>query len=196
MPRAVGETWYRRIRAVPGCCCCFRLRIRGTSRFIPTVRGGFAYGHALAHPSDRRHRRCARDRRGRDRRRTRCSRRPGSWRRGRANGNGIPGVRGVRRQPPSSPGFTREKSRAHRADKGLHGKTRAGDSQPLDGGVEPGGNGGSALSVATKTRQKPRDPGRGGGPIGSPAPMGWAKCQPFYLHRRIGFLDPIGRGGF
>jgi hypothetical protein len=41
-----------------------------------------------------------------------------------------------------------------------------------------------------------RDPGRGGGPIGSPAPMGWAKCQSFYLHRRIGFLDLIGREGF
>ena len=53
-----------------------------------------------------------------------------------------------------------------------------------------------AISAATRTRQKPRDPGRGGGPIGSPAPMGWAKCQSFYLHRRIGFLDLIGRGGF
>ena len=92
--------------------------------------------------------------------------------------------------------LAREKSRAHRADKGLHRKTRAGNPQPLAGGVEPGGNGDSTLSVATKTRQKPRDPGRGGGPIGSPAPMGWAKCQSFYLHRRIGFLDLIGRGGF
>jgi len=123
-------------------------------------------------------------------------RRPGSWRRSRANGNSIPGVRRVRRQPPSSPGFTREKSRAHRADKGLHRKTRAGNPQPLAGRVEPGGNGDSTLSVATKTRQKPRDRGRGGGPIGSPAPMGWAKCQSFYLHRRIGFLDLVGRGGF
>ncbi len=77
--------------------------------------------------------------------------------------------------------LTREKSRAHRADKGLHRKTRAGNPQPLAGGVEPGGNGDSTLSLATKTRQKPRDPGRGGGPIGSPAPMGWAKCQSFYL---------------
>ena len=126
----------------------------------------------------------------------RRNRRPGSWRRGRANGNGIPGVRGVRRQPPSSPGFTRKKSRAHRADKGLHRKTRAGNPQPLAGGVEPGRNGDSTLSVATKPRQKPRDPGRGGGPIGSPAPMGWAKCQSFYLHRRIGFFDLIGRGDF
>src|SRR6266850_1116056 len=129
------------------------------------------------------HRRCARR-----------NRRPGSWRRGRANGNGIPGVRGVRRHPPSSPGFTREKSRAHRADKGLHRKTRAGNPQPLAGGVKPGGNRYSTVSVATKTRQKPRDPGRGGGQIGSPAPMGWAECQSFYLHRRIGFFDLVGRG--
>ena len=97
---------------------------------------------------------------------------------------------------PSSPGFTREKSRAHRADKGLHRKTRARNPQPLAGGVEPAGNRDSAISAATRTRQKPRDPGRGGGPIGSPAPVGWAKCQSFYLHRRIGFLDLIGRGGF
>ncbi len=124
------------------------------------------------------------------------TRRPGSRRRGRPNGNGIPDMRDIRRQPPSSPGLTREKSRAHRADKGLHRKTRAGDPQPLAGGVERGGNGDSTLSVATKTRQKPRDPGRGGGPIGSPAPMGWAKRQSFHLHRCIGFLDLIGRGGF
>ena len=61
----------------------------------------------------------------------RRSRRHGSWGRGRATGNGIPGVRGVRRQPPSSPSLAREKSRAHRADKGLHRETRAGNSQPL-----------------------------------------------------------------
>jgi len=89
-----------------------------------------------------------------------------------------------------------KKSRAHRADKGLHRKTRAGDPQPPAGGVERGGNGDSTLSVATKTRQKPRDPGRGGGPIRSRAPMGWAKCPPFYLHRRISFLELVGRGGF
>src|SRR2546428_322989 len=99
---------------------------------------------------------CAGDRRRWHRRCARRSRCPGSWRRGRANGNGIPGVRGVRRQPPSSPGFTREKSRAHRADNELHRKTRAGNPQPLAGGVEPGGNGDSTLSIATKTRQKPR----------------------------------------
>jgi hypothetical protein len=92
----------------------------------------------------------------------------------------------------------REKKAGHTAltDKELHRKTRAGNPQPLAGGVEPGRNGDSTLSVATKTRQKSRDPGRGGWPIGSPAPMGWAKCQSFYLQRRIGFLDLIGRGGF
>ena len=80
--------------------------------------------------------------------------------------------------------------------KGFTGRLARANPQPLAGGVERGGNCDSTLSVATKTRQKPRDPGRGGGPIGSPAPMGWAKCQPFYLHRRIGFLDLTGRGGF
>jgi len=82
--------------------------------------------HALTRPSVVDVVDVPRDRRRRDRRRTRCNRRPGSWRRGGSNGNGIPGVRGVRRQPPSSPGFTREKSRTHRADKGLHRKTSAG----------------------------------------------------------------------
>src|SRR6267143_356865 len=72
----------------------------------------------------------------------------------------------------------------------------AGVDAVVASGFEAGGNGDSTLSVATKTRQKPRDPGRGGGPIGSPAPVGWAKCQSFDLHRRIGFLDLIGRGGF
>jgi len=112
------------------------------------------------------------------------------------NGNGIPGVRGVRRESPSSSGFTRKKSWAHRVDKGLHRKARAGNPQPLAAGAEPGRNGDSALSVATKPRQKPRDPGGGGGPIGSPALMGWSKCQSFYMHRRIGFFDLIGRRGF
>jgi hypothetical protein len=125
----------------------------------------------------------------------RRNRRSGSWRGGRANGNGISGVRRVRRQPPSSPSFMGEERRAHRADKGLHRQTRAGNPQPLAGGVEPGGNGDSTLSVAAKPPQKPRDPGRGGGPIGSPAPMDWAKCQSFYLHQRIGFLDLTGREG-
>jgi hypothetical protein len=73
-----------------------------------------------------------------------------------------------RRSPPSSPGFTREKSRVHRADKGLHRKTRAGNPQPLAGGVEPAGNRDPAVSPGASTRQKPGDSGGGGGPIGSP----------------------------
>ena len=123
-----------------GCDRRFRLRSRGTSRFIPPRRGGFTYRHLFARPSDCRHSQCAGDRCRGHRGCARLNCRSGSWRRGRANGNGIPGVRGVRRQPPSSPGFTREKSRAHRADKGLHRKTRAGNPQPPAGGVEPAGN--------------------------------------------------------
>src|SRR6266481_7168381 len=166
----------------------------GASRFIPPRRGGFTYRHLFARPSDYRHGQGAGDRRRWHRRCARRNRRPGSWRRCRANGNGIPGVRGVRRQPPSSPGFTREKTRTHRADKGLHRKTSAGNPQPLAGGVEPGGDGDSTLSVATRTCQKPRDPGRGGGPIGSPAPMGRAKRQSFGLHERASFLERIDCG--
>jgi len=32
--------------------------------------------------------------------------------------------------------------------------------------------------------------------IGSPPAMGWSKCQSFYMHRRIGFFDLIGRRDF
>jgi hypothetical protein len=41
----------------------FWLRIRGTSRFIPPLRGGITYEHFFARPSDCRHGQCARDRR-------------------------------------------------------------------------------------------------------------------------------------
>jgi nitronate monooxygenase len=76
----------------------------------------------------------------------------------------------------------RGKKAGHTAlTKGFHRKTRAGNPQPLAGGVEPGGNGDSALSVATKSRQRPHDPARGGGPIRSPAPMRWAKRQSFFF---------------
>jgi hypothetical protein len=118
------------------------------------------------------------------------------WRGGRANGNGISGVRGVRRQLSSSSSLAKERSRTHRADKGLHRETRAGNPQPFTGGVEPGGDGDTTLSVAAKTCPKPGDPGRGGGPFGSPASLGWAECQSFCLHRRVGLLDLIGREGF
>lgn len=69
-------------------------------------------------------------------------------------------------------------------------------AKPLAGGAEPGGNGDFTLSVATKTRQKPRGPGGGGGPIGSRASVGWAKCHAFYQHRRVVFFDLIGRRRF
>src|SRR5439155_18704807 len=95
-------------------------------------------------------------------------------------------------QPPSSPGFTREKSRAHRSDEGLHRQTRAGNSQPLDRGVEQARNRDLALSATTRTCQKPLDSSRGGGSTGSSASVGGAKRQSFGLHQRIGFFDLIG----
>ena len=180
-----------------GCHRRFRLRSRGTSRFIPPRRGGFTYRHLFARPSDCRHR----------------SNVPVIAAGGIADARGVVaalalGAEAVQmgtvflacEESGASPlhrqALRGKKCRTHRADKGLHRKTRAGNPQPLAGGVEPKRNGDPALSAATKTRQKPRDRGRGGGPIGSPAPMGRAKCQSFYLHRRIGFLDLIGRGGF
>src|SRR5713101_8466433 len=169
---------------------------RTTSRFIPPVRGGFAYGHALARPSDRRHRRCARDRCGRNRRRTGRNRRPGSRRRGRANGHGIPGLRGIRCRCSPSRSFARQKSRTHCVDQGLYRKARAGNSQPLDRGVEQARNRDLALSATTRTCQKPLDSSRGGGSTGSSASVGGAKRQSFAWHRHIGFLALIGRGSF
>src|ERR1700730_1242291 len=126
---------------------------------------------------------------------SRCARRnrcPGAWRGGRSNRHGIFGVRGVRRQPPSSPDFAREKSRTHRADKRFHRKTRAGNSQPLAGRIESARNRDFALSAPTKTCQKPLDRSRGGGQVGPSASVGRANCQSFDLHQRIGFFDLIG----
>ena len=60
-------------------------------------------------------------------------------------------------------------------DQGLHGKTRTGDSQPFDGGLEPGRDRDFALSIATGTGEKSGDPGRGGGQSRSSAAVGWAK---------------------
>src|SRR5258705_1648592 len=65
---------------------------------------------------------------------------------------------------------------------------------PTDAGSRPRGR--KAPYHAEYEFPQRGNPGTGGGPIGSLAPMGWAKCQPFYLHRGIGFLDLIGRGGF
>ena len=131
-------------------------------------------------------------RRGRYRRCARSNRCAGSRRRGRANGNGIPDVRGIRRQPPSSQNFAGKKSWTHRVDKGLHGKARTGNPQPIDGRTEPNGNGNSAVPTATRTRQKSFDRGGGGGPFGSSAHVGRAKRESFDLHRRVGILELVG----
>src|SRR6266849_5804461 len=114
---------------------------------------------------------------------------PGSRRRGRANGHGIPGLRGIRCRRGS---FARQKSRTHCVDQGLYRKARAGNSQPLDRGVERARNRDLALSATTRTCQKPLDSSRGGGPVGPSASVGRAKCQSFDLHQRIGFFDLIG----
>src|SRR6266851_4177757 len=45
-----------------------------------------------------------------------------------------------------------KKGRAHGSDKGLHRKTCAGNPQPFAAGAEPGRNGGSTVSLATKPR--------------------------------------------
>src|SRR4029077_15924388 len=97
-------------------------------------------------------------------------------------------MRRIRRQPPSSRGAARTRCRAHRVDEGLYRKTRAGNSQPLDGGVESRGNRDPAISTATSARQKPLDGGGGGGPIGSAASVGWAKRRSFSSQRRLGLL--------
>ena len=91
----------------------------------------------------------------------------------------------------------RGKKAGHTAlTKGFTGRLARGIHNRLLEELNRGGNGDFTLSAATRTRQKPRDRGRGGGPIGSSAPVGRAKRQSFDLHRRIGFLDLIGRGGF
>ena len=173
------------------CHCRFWLRSRGASRFISPAGGGFAHRHAVASPTGRRHRRCAGDCRGGNRRCTRCNRRPGSRRRGRPNGNGIPGVRGIRRQPPSSRNFATTQCRTYCLDERVHGKTRTGNPQPRDGGPEPKRNRDLAVSAATRTRQKSRNRSRGCGPGRSCADVGRAKRQSFDLHRCIAFLSSL-----
>ena len=59
--------------------------------------------------------------------------------RGRPNGNGISGVRGIRRQPTSSRDFATTQRRTYCFDQRVHRKTRAGNQQPCDGGPEPNG---------------------------------------------------------
>jgi hypothetical protein len=110
--------------------------------------------HTVASPTGRRQRRCAGDCRGGNRRCTRCSRRPISRHTGRPNGNGIAGVRGIRRQPPSSRNLATTQCRTYCFDKRVHGKTRTGNPQPRDGGLEPKRNRDLAISTATRTCQK------------------------------------------
>jgi hypothetical protein len=163
---------------------------------VSALGGRFAYRLAVARPTSRRHRRCASDCCGRNRRCTRRYRRPGSRRRSRPNGNGIPGVRGIRGQPPSSRNFATTQCRTYCVDKSIHGKTRSGNPQPRDGGIEPKRNRDLALSAATRTHQKSHYRSRSCGPGRSCAYVGRSKRQSFHLHRRIGFFDLIGRGGF
>ena len=65
-------------------------------------------------------------------------------------GNSIPGVRGIGRQSCSSRSFARKSCRTHCVDQGLHGKTRSGNPQPLNGGVEPKRNGDPAVSICNE----------------------------------------------
>jgi len=174
----------------------FWLRSRGASRLISSAGGGLAHRYAVASPTGRRHRRCASDCRGWNRRCTRGNRRPGSWRRGRPNGNGIPVVRGIRHEPPSSRNFATTQCRTHCLYKRVHRKTRTGNLQRLDGEPEPKRNRGLAISAATRTRQKSRNRSRGCRPCRSRAYVGRAKRQSLDLHRRIDVLDLIGRGAF
>ena len=95
-------------------------------------------------------------------------------------GTAFPGVRGVRRQPPSSSGSTREKSRAHRADEGLHRQTRAGIHNRL---LEELNRPGIEILPYPLQRALVRNlavPAEAAG-RSDLLPMGWAKCQSFSL---------------
>jgi len=89
-----------------------------------------------------------------------------------------------------------KKARHTALTKGFTGRLARGIHNRLLEEVEPGRNGDSTLSVATKTRQKPLDSSRGGGSSGPSASVGGAKRQSFGLHRHNGFLALIGRGSF
>jgi hypothetical protein len=101
-------------------------------------------------------------------------------------------VRGIWRQSCSSRSFARKSCRTHCVDQGLHGKTRSGNPQPLNGGVEPKRNGDLAVSIATRICKKPFNPRGGGGPIRSSASVGRAKHQSFCVYRRISLLQLVG----
>ena len=80
--------------------------------------------------------------------------------------------------------------------KGFTGRLARGIRNRMMEDLNRAGNRNLAISAATRTRQKSHNRSRGGGPGRSCAHVGWAKCQSFYLHRCIGVLDLIGRGGF
>jgi len=95
-------------------------------------------------------------------------------------------------QPPSSPGFTREKSRAHHSYKGLSPEDSARGIHNDCWRIEPPENRDAsyplqrALVRNLQSQHKLR-------PGGSCAYVGWAKRQSFDLHRPIDIVDLIGR---
>jgi Nitronate monooxygenase len=141
---------------------------QGASRFISPAGRGFAYRHAVARPTGRRHRRCTRNCRG-----------------------GIGDARGViaalalgaeavqmgtvflaceesGATPPSSRNFATAQSRTYCLDKRIHGKTRTGNPQPRARGREPKRNRDLAISAATRSREKSRKRSGGCGPGKAP----------------------------
>ena len=132
-------------------------------------------------PGDRgrRHRRCAGS-----------GRRAGSRRRGSPDGNCLPGLRRIRRQPAASRRSDATRGRAHRSDPGVQRKTRAGHSQSIARGAESFGNRDPALSAAAGPGQKSLGGGGGSGPIGSSAALGRPKRDALPVDRRICIPEP------
>jgi len=93
--------------------------------------------HTLARPADRRPGRRTSYRGWRHRRCPWLRGSHGAGRRGRPDGNSIPHVRGIRRQPTSSGSITTQRCGAHRPDKRFHGKTGARSRQRLAATVQP-----------------------------------------------------------
>jgi len=152
--------------------------------------------HSLARCRSSANRRQRRRARNRCRWHRRCARVIAAWLLVQRGANGTVFWRARSPAPASSsPGFTRKKGRAHGSDKGLHRRLARGiHNRCLQ--VLNRRNGDSALSLQQRPRQKPRDPGRGGGPIGSPAL--WPVKVPIFLHAPTYrfFFDLIGRRDF
>src|SRR6266478_5167672 len=79
----------------------------------------------------------------------------------------------------------------HRADKGVHGKASAGNSESLDERVKTRASRDFAVSAAADACQKSFDCGRGGWPSRSDAFVGRAKRQSFNLYRSSVFLNSL-----